>query len=178
MQNVHCLFWNSYLMAYWPNRCVEMIFKFCQIKYIDSFIFCDVLALLRRGSSTAHRISPAHVAGLGQLQRWGEEWYYFRAKANPRFYKCSPQVMEIWAYFHPKWTDSGPKCHSFSEGRHSFPRSGYDLVSWCLAVCGGSPLDGSGARCRANAVLIKFAGGAGELGPNQNVRRSLVRTIM
>lgn len=28
MQNVHCLFWNSYLMAYWPNRCVEMIFNF------------------------------------------------------------------------------------------------------------------------------------------------------
>lgn len=175
MQNVHCLFWNSYLMAYWPNRCVEMIFNFLpnKIYWFFYILWCFNIIEERFFQGT-----PNLARRCGMARAAAEVRCYFRPKANPRFYKRSSQVMEIWSYFHPKWTDSGPKCHSFSEGRYFFPPSAYDLVIWRLAVRGGSPADGSGARCRANAVLIKFAGGAGELRPNQNVRRSLVRTIM
>lgn len=146
MQNVHCLFWNSYLMAYWPNRCVEMIFNFLPNKIYWFFSIPWCFKVLKQ---EFHPKSPADVAGL---------------KAKLGLLVCSsanaePQHGKNWAVFGSKWVRNA---FGSPRGWGPAPPSRTPLRKPALSDGDRQLLQrGAGAPPHFKAILFHFYGGAG-----------------
>lgn len=139
MQNVHCLFWNSYLMAYWPNRCVEIIFNFLPnkiywffyvlwwFKIIKEGFFHGTQNLTSRHGRARAAAEMRHVA-VGSL-----------SQGEPTALQTQPPGDEKWGLFSSemgRFRSQMPLLR-WEEGR--LPTPGHNLESWRLAVRGGSP---------------------------------------